>query len=67
MSGFSSEAIADWAKCHLSPDSIVPSDGLARFRAVTTANCHHKAVITGGKHLNELPQFRWIYTLLGNL
>jgi hypothetical protein len=45
----------------------VLSDGLACFRAVTTANCHHKAVVTGGKHPSELPQFRWINTLLGNL
>ena len=67
VSGFSSEAISDWAKRHLRPGSQVLSDGLACFRAVTTANCHHKAVITGGKHPNELPQFRWINTVLGNL
>jgi hypothetical protein len=41
--------------------------GLACFRVVTTANCYHKAVVTGGKHSNDLPQFRWINTLLGNL
>jgi len=40
VSGFSSGAIADWAKRHLSP---------------------------GSKHPNELPQFRWINTLLGNV
>jgi len=34
---------------------------------VTTANCHHRAVVTGGKHPDDLPQFRWINTLLGNL
>jgi hypothetical protein len=34
---------------------------------VTTANCYHKAVVTGGKHPNELPQIRRINTLLGNL
>jgi transposase-like protein len=67
VSGFSSEAISDWAKRHLMPGSQVLSDGLACFRAVTTANCHHKAVVTGGKHPNELPQFRWINTVLGNL
>jgi hypothetical protein len=49
------------------PGSQVLSDGLACFRAVTTANCHHKSVVTGGKHPNDLPQFRWINTLLGNL
>ena len=67
VSGFSSQAIADWAKRHLAPGSHVLSDGLACFRAVTTANCHHKAVVTGGKHPKDLPLFRWINTLLGNL
>ena len=52
---------------HPAPGSYVLSDGLACFRAVTAANCHHKAVVTGGKHPNDLPQFRWINTLLGNL
>ena len=67
MSGFSSEAIADWSKLHLAPGSQVLSDGLACLRAVTTAGYHHKSVDTGGKHPNDLPQFRWIKTLLGNL
>ena len=34
---------------------------------MTKAGCPHKAVVTGGKHSNDLPQFRWINTLLGNL
>jgi len=63
VSGFCSEAISDWAKRHLAPGSQVLSDGLGCFRAVTTANCYHKAVVTGGKHPNDLPQFRWINTL----
>jgi hypothetical protein len=45
----------------------VLSEGLACFRSVTTAGCSHWAVVTGGKHPNDLPQFRWINTLLGNL
>ena len=32
-----------------------------------SANCHYKVVATDGKHSNDLPQFRWINTLLGNL
>ena len=43
------------------------SDGLACFRSVTSAGCSHEAIVTGGKHLNDLPQFRWNNTLLGNL
>jgi hypothetical protein len=58
VNGFSSEAIAVWAKRHLALSSLLLSDGLAWFRAVTTANCHPKAVFTGGKHSNDLPQFR---------
>jgi len=65
VSGFSSEAISDWAKRYLAPGSHVLSDGLACFRAVTTANCYHRAVVTGGKHPNDLPQFRWDQHLAG--
>ena len=43
------------------------SDGLACFRSVTTAGCHHTAVVARGKHPGDLPQFRWINTLLANL
>jgi hypothetical protein len=67
VSGFSSKAISDWAKRHLAPGIHVLSDGLACFRAVASANCHHKDVGTGGNHPKNLPQFRWINTLLGNL
>jgi len=65
--GFTSESISAWAGKHLAAGSAVLSDGLACFRSVTTAGCSHQAVVTGGKHPNELPQFRWINTLLGNL
>ena len=43
------------------------SDGLACFRSVVAAGCSHTAVVTGGHHPNELPKFRWINILLGNL
>lgn len=67
VTGFRSEAIGFWARENLAPGSAVLSDGLACFRSVTTAGCSHQAVVTGGKHPNDLPQFRWINTLLGNL
>ena len=40
VTGFRSEAIADWAKMHLAPAISLLSDGLACFRAVSTANGH---------------------------
>jgi hypothetical protein len=67
VAGFSSEALGAWAREHLAPGCTVLSDGLACFRSVTTAGCSHEPVVTGGKHPNDLPQFRWINTLLGNL
>jgi hypothetical protein len=45
----------------------VLSDGLACFRSVISAGCSHQVNVTGGKHPNDLPQFRWINTLLGEL
>jgi len=65
--GFTSEAIADWARQNLSSSCSVLSDGLACFRSVVAAGCSHTAAVTGGRHPNELPQFRWINILLGNL
>ena len=67
MSGFSSEAIGHWAAEHLAPGCVVLSDGLACFRSVTIAGCSHQAFVTGGKHPNDLPQFRLINTLPSNL
>jgi len=67
VAGFSSEAVGAWAREHLAPGSQVLSDGLACFRSVTTAGCSHEAIVTGEKHPKDLPQFRWINTLLGNL
>jgi hypothetical protein len=58
VSGLSSEAISDWAKRHLAPGSHVLSVGLDCICAMITANYHHKAVVTGGKHPNDLPQFQ---------
>jgi transposase-like protein len=67
VTGFTSEAIAVWAKEHLSSTCCVISDGLACFRSVVAVGCSHTAVVTGGRHPNELPEFRWINILLGNL
>lgn len=65
--GFSSDAVSAWARDNLAPGCSVLTDGLACFRSVTSAGCSHEVVVTGGKHPNELLQFRWINTLLGNL
>ena len=64
---FSREAIAQSAKSHLPPGSIVTSDGLACFSGVTDAGCIHAPFVVGQFKPRDLPQLKWINTILGNL
>ena len=66
MVGFNSESMAQWASNNLAAGCSVLSDGPACFRSVAAAGCSHQAAVTGGKHPNELPEFRWINILLGS-
>ena len=65
--GFTLKAISAWAKGHLAPTSTVFSDGLACFGAVTEAGCSHRPTVMAGRKPKEVPEFRWINTVLGNL
>jgi transposase-like protein len=68
VQGFTSAEIRRWSCRHLVSGSMVFSDGLACFNAVTDAGCQHQTVITGGgpdsvKH----PEFTWVNTMIGNV
>jgi transposase-like protein len=65
--GFTLKAISAWAKDHLAPASAVFSDGLSCFGAVTEAGCSHHPTVMAGRKPKEVPEFRWINTVLGNL
>ena len=67
VSGFTSEAIKAWAQASLAPASLVVSDGLGCFAAVTAAGCTHRPIVVGSAKPRELPQFKWVNTVLGNL
>ena len=67
VSGFTLKAIAVWAKDHLDPASVVFSDGLACFGAVTEAGCRHQPTVMAGRKPKDVPEFKWINTILGNL
>lgn len=67
VSGFSLTAIGKWAEANLMPGSVVTSDGLGCFAAVTDAGCIHMPVVVGGLKPRDLPQFKWVNTVLGNL
>ena len=67
ISGFTSQAISKWAKAALAPGTIVTSDGLSCFAAVADAGCVHVPVVVGALKPRDLPQFKWVNTVLGNL
>lgn len=67
VSGFNLIAIGQWAKTHLAPGSTVFSDGLACFGAVSSAGCAHQPTVVGKRKPKDLPEFKWINTVLGNL
>ena len=64
---FSFAAIADWAQDGLARGCEVISDGLACFRAVAEVGCINQPVIVNGRHPKDLPDFRWINTVISSL
>lgn len=63
-----SEEVAVFAAQHIAASASVVSDGLWCFRAIAIVGAEHERVVTGGgKASTELPQFKAINTLLGNL
>jgi hypothetical protein len=51
----------------LLPKTIVTGDGLGCFAAVTEAGCIHMPRVVGALKPRDLPEFKWINTVLGNL
>lgn len=68
VKGFQLTEISRWAQQHLKPGSLVVSDGLACFSAVTDADCMHKPLVTGGGHQSVTKEeFTWVNTMIGNV
>jgi hypothetical protein len=67
VSGFTSQALSKWAKANLLPGTVVSSDGLGCFAAVVDAGCMHRPTVVGGLKPRDLPAFKWVNTVLGNL
>ena len=65
--GFTLKAISAWASDHLAPGSAVFSDGLSCFGAVAGAGCSYHPTVMAGRKPKDVPEFRWINTVLGNL
>jgi transposase-like protein len=67
VSGLTLKAIGKWAQAHLTPGTVVTSDGLACFAAVTDAKCVHVPMVVGDLQPRDLPEFKSVNTVLGNL
>ncbi len=68
VKGFRLNEIARWARDHVSSESLVVSDGLACFRAVTASGCQHSSIVTGGGPASVTNEtFTWVNTMIGNV
>lgn len=67
LPGFTLHAVANWARKNLVPGSNVLSDGLSCFAGVIDADCAHSYIVVGQRKPRELPAFKWVNTVLGNL
>lgn len=67
-----SQAMSEFAASHLASSTVVVSDGLRCFMAVTQRGIDHQRIVlrpnvNGPAACVKLPQFRAVNTLLGNL
>ncbi len=65
---FSKEEVTEWGKKRIEPGSVVVSDRLNYFPCVKDAGCTHNPIVTGGGPGNvEIPEFKWVNTMIGNI
>ena len=68
VGGFRSDEIVAWARCHLEPGTVVVSDSLGCFCAMTHVGCIHQRFVTGsGPESAQDPAVTWVNTIPGNV
>lgn len=68
ITGFTKVAMREWIHSSLAPTAHVVSDATACFSQVTQIGAAHERHVTGsGRAAAQLPQFKWVNTMLGNL
>lgn len=66
--GFSKEELAAWAKKHVTPKTVVVSDGLTCFPGVKDAGCRHEAIVAHTENgYDEFDVFKWVNVMIGNV
>ena len=65
---FTKVAMKDWIENSLASTAHVVSDGTACFSQVLQLGATHERHVTGsGRKAAQMPQFKWVNTMLGNL
>jgi len=65
---FSKKSIKSWAQHHLAPNCTVVSDGLGCFKVIAETGYKHTAIVTGGGPKSvDIPEFKWVNTIIGNV
>ena len=68
VAGFTSVAIKEWAQHTLAATAHVRSDGTPCFAQIRHMGATHERHVTGsGRKAAQMPQFKWVNTILGNL
>lgn len=68
VKGFTQQEISAWTSKHLSPGSLVVSDGLSCFLGVRHAECDHEPNIShSGIEYDEFKVFKWVNTMIENV
>lgn len=67
LAGFSKKELGDWASKHLSPGTLVTTDGLNCFPGVLEASCDHETIHTSGPVYDGHKVFPWLNTMIGNV
>lgn len=68
IAAFSKADISDWAINNLATGSTIVSDGFNCFPGVREADCLHLPIVTGGGPDSvDIPEFKWVNTMIGNI
>jgi hypothetical protein len=68
VGAFREREIGRWSKVHLSARTLVHSDGLSCFTAVSKAHCTHRPTVMSGPGSQKRRQvLKWVDTMLGNV
>ena len=68
VAGFTSKEMLRWAQKHLTPESIIVSDGLACFKSFKDLGHNHFSIKTTGRYGSPgFSIFNWLNTVIGNV